>query len=185
MKEKEIKISIILLIVLAVIIGLAFLISNKDATKPDIKLKGVEIKNKNILLISDKEKKVMIKGLINYLNREKYYECKQIVFYNNTYDKQSNKKYFYALIKGADNSLVEITNMGNYKFEYSYITNQANVDEKSEVTGVTYLQIVNPKEYEKQKKAEEDQKELDKSSSESNSEDTRGFVADPNDVVSE
>ena len=179
MKKKDTKIAVILLIVLAVIVGLVFWVSYKDNEKEDIKLKKVVVKNKNILAISNKEKKAMINGLIDYLNKEKYYECSKIIFYNNTYDKSSNKKYFYALIIGADKSLVEITNMGSYKFKYSYIANQANENEQSEVTGVTYLQIVNPKKYEKEKKIEKDQEELENY----NSEDVRGFVADPNDVV--
>lgn len=156
MNSRDIKVAIVLLIIFAVIVFLVFYINN-DSKK--IKESKVKFENENILLLSDKDKEIMKEDLVNHLNDEYYYECEKIVFYNNTYDKKSNKKYFYALVVGADKSLIEITNLGNSKFKYSYIGNELTEDAKSKVTGVTYLQIVDPEEYEIGKKLDKEIKE--------------------------
>lgn len=156
MNSRDAKVAVILLIIFAAIIFLVFFLQ-RDNNK--IKESKVKFKNENILLLSDKDKKIMKEDLINHLNEEYYYECEKIVFYNNTYDRKSNKKYFYALVIGKDKSLIEITNLGNSKFKYSYIGNELTEDAKSKVTGVTYLQIVDPEEYEIGKKLDKEMKE--------------------------
>ena len=152
MKFRDARVAVVLLIFFSVIIFLVFFVEN-DRNK--IKEYKVKFENENRLLLSDKNKEIMKEDLINHLNKEYYYKCKKIVFYNNTYDKKNNKKYFYALVIGQDKSLIEITNLGNSKFKYSYIGNEVTEDAKSKVTGVTYLQIVDPKKYQNQKELEE------------------------------
>ena len=178
MNNRNSKAIIVLLLIFAVIMFLVFFIE-RDRDK--IKLPSVKFERENILLLSSKEKEDLKEDLINHLNNEYYYKCKKIVFYNNTYDKSSNKKYFYALVIGADKSLVEITNLGNSKFKFSYIGNEVTDDSKSKVTGVTYLQIVNPKKYEKKKKLNKELDDMEKGTPDG----TEGVKVDPKDGVSE
>ena len=163
MNKKE-TIAAIILLVLFSILGI-FLFSTKKSVKKestDIKQENVKIVNEEILMISDKEKKDCISKLIKYINKQYYYNCSEIDFYNNTFDESSNSKYFYALVIGSDESLIEITNLGNSKFKFEYIGNQITQDNQSSVTGVTYLQIVDPDEYNKEKKLEEMRKDAEK-----------------------
>lgn len=156
MNKAEKRITIIMIVFLIVITSLLLL--TKKETKDDnntIELKNIEIENKDILLLSDNEKEKCIESLIKYLNKQAYYECYKISFYNNTYDTSTNDKYFYALVFGKDKSLIEITNLGSNQFEYSYIGNELTKDANSEVTGVSYLQIVAPDEYNKEKELEQ------------------------------
>lgn len=144
MNKKEIKATIILIIIFVIISIILFRLNDK---KDYINKKNVRIKNEEILILSNKEKEKCIDGLIKYLNDEYYYICNKIEFYNNTFDESTNEKYFYALAIGQDESLIEITNLGNGNFKYQYIGNQLNPNSTSDITGVSYKQIVNPDKY--------------------------------------
>ncbi len=141
--EKKL-IGLLLIIFIIITIILSFKLKNKD----DIKLSQVKITNEAILSLDNNDKKKCIDGLIKYLNKKKYYVCKKIVFYKNTYSNSS--VYLYALVIGNDKSLIEITNLGNSKFNYRYIGNELTPNDKSSKTGVSYNQIVNKEEYEKE-----------------------------------
>lgn len=151
MKKREIKVVIIFLVF---IVGILLLFLSNHKKNQYIKLPNIKIENKDKLLLSDSDKNNCINGLIEYLNSEYYYVCNKIVFYNNEVDKTKNKKYFYALVVGGDNSLIEITNLGNGNFKYSYVGNEVTENRKSKVTGVTYKQIVDYEQYKKEKELE-------------------------------
>lgn len=152
MNKKEIKATIILVIIFVIIAIILFRLNDK---KDYINKKNVRIKNEEIILLSNNEKDKCIEGLIKYLNDEYYYICNSIEFFNNTFDESTNEKYFYALAIGQDESLIEITNLGNGNFKYEYIGNQLTPDSISSVTGVSYQQIVNPEKYKRQLELEE------------------------------
>lgn len=150
MKKREFKVGIIFLVF---IIGVVLLFLSTNKKNQYIKLSNVNIENKELLLLSDTNKNKCIDDLIEYLNSEYFYECKKIVFYNNQEDK-NNEEYFYALAIGKDQSLIEITNLGNGSFKFRYIGNELTEDAKSKITGVSYKQIVNYDEYKKEKELE-------------------------------
>lgn len=152
MNKKEIKATIILIIIFVIIAIILFRLNDNEDY---INKKNVRIKNEDILLLSNSEKEKCIDGLIKYLNDEYYYICNSVEFYNNTFDESTNEKYFYALAIGQDESLIEITNLGNGNFKYEYIGNQLTPDSISSVTGVSYQQIVNPEKYKRQLELEE------------------------------
>lgn len=151
------KVTAIVLLIFLILISI-FLLQVKRGTNEDqsnIEAKDIQIKNKDDLQLSDDEKEICIDKLIKYLNKKSYYECSEIEFYNNTFDEATNSQYFYALAIGNDQSLIEITNLGNGKFKYEYIGNELTPNDQSTTTGVSYLQIVNPEKYVKQKELEE------------------------------
>ncbi|MBE6157411.1 MAG: hypothetical protein E7160_01300 [Firmicutes bacterium] len=150
--DRKIKISIIMILLIGIIVALAFYFENNHKK---IKLKNVEVVNEDILVIDEEDRKECINGLIKYLNKEHYYKCKKIKFYLNTYSLETSDKYFYALVIGADKSLIEIHNLGNGNFKYKYIGNQMNPNTVSPDTDVTYLQIIDPEKYELQNKLTE------------------------------
>ena len=152
MNKKEIKATIVLILIF-IIIGIILFKLNDNENY--IKEKNVKIENDSILSLSNSEKKKSIDDLIKYLNDKSYYICNKIEFYNNTFDESTNEKYFYALAIGQDESLVEITNLGNGNFKYEYIGNQLTPDSISSVTGVSYQQIVNPEKYKRQLELDE------------------------------
>ena len=154
MKKSEIKILIIVILIFALMFGF-FLLIGKEDSNGDIKLSEIKIEDQEKLLLTKEERKKCINGLINYLNSKHYYICEKIRFYNNKADNANNKKYFYALVIGGDESLIEITNLGNGKFKYTYIGNEVTPDEVSEETGVSYNQIINYEEYKIDKELEE------------------------------
>lgn len=159
-KNKRYNVIVLILIILLLLLLIICYINFKDR---QIYSDQVKIRNQNILLISEEYQKQCIKDLINYLNDEYFYECNTITFYNNTFDTENNKKYFYALAVGRDQSLIEIKNLGNGNFEYSYIGNELTPDATSQETGVSYLQIIDPEEYEKQEKLKEIRESADTS----------------------
>ena len=151
MRKRDLKVGIIFLVF---VVGILLLFLSNHNKNQYIKKANIDIENMDKLLLSNSDKDKCIDGLIEYLNRKYYYVCKQIVFYNNRDNKSQNKKYFYALVVGEDNSLIEITNLGNGNFKYSYIGNEITENRKSKVTGVTYKQIVDYEEYKKEKELE-------------------------------
>ena len=157
MKKREFKVAIISLIILAIII-IVLLITNFN-DKP-IKLEKTAFGNDSILELSDSEKEELKTELIDYLNNQSYYTCDKIDFYINQASDADNTKYFYALVIGGDRSLVEITKLENGKFKFNYVSNQISPDEISAETGVSYRQIVNYKDYQKQKELEEMRKDI-------------------------
>ena len=161
MKKNE-KVALLILLVMLVLISCFLFYVKKNTKIDDVKQSDVKMVNTDIILLSDNEKNKCIQKLIKYLNKKAYYKCSSIEFYNNTFDESSNSKYFYALVIGSDESLIEITNLGNSKFKFEYIGNQITQDNQSSVTGVTYLQIVDPDEYNKEKKLEEMRKDAEK-----------------------
>lgn len=154
MNKKEIKASIVLILIFTIIGVILFKLNNNNKNNY-INKNNVRIINDEVLLLSNSEKKKCIDGLIKHLNDEYYYICNKIEFYNNTFDESTNEKYFYALAIGQDESLIEITNLGNGNFKYQYIGNQLTPNSTSDITGVTYQQIVNPDKYQYELELEE------------------------------
>ena len=153
MNKREKKAFIIVLLLLVFSIGIILFVQNEN-NKSNIKLSDIEVTNEDKLLLSKTERDKCLEDLINYLNAEQFYKCEEIRFYNNQ-DDVNNKTYFYALVIGADESLIEITNLGNGNFKYSYIANELTPEAVSEDTGVSYKQIVNYDEYKKDKELED------------------------------
>lgn len=152
MKKKEVSVLIVLIIVFAIV---GIILFKSQLNEGDIKKNSVKIRNEEILKLSNNERKMCIDGLVKYLNDEYYYVCSAIEFYNNTFDTSTNNTYFYALAIGEDESLIEITNLGNGKFKYSYIGNELTPDSVSEDTGVSYTQIIYPDKYQREKDLEQ------------------------------
>lgn len=156
MKKSDIKLAIFLITVFIIVCTILFFVQ-KD--KYDIKLKKIKIENESILTISEDEIKKMEQGLVDYMNDEGFVICNKIKFYNNNFS--SDSRYIYALVIGNDKSLIEITNKDNGNFGYYYVGNNVNKEAKSPKTGVSYLQIIEPKEYEKNKNLENLRKEME------------------------
>lgn len=144
------------------ILGILFIIFLviKDKQRKIYKF-DVKIKNEEIIDLTKKERKECIKQLIKYLNSEKYYICNSIVFYENTFDNKNNAKYFYVLVKGNDKSLIEITKEDSDEYNFEYIGNELTPHSVSSKTGVSYLQIVNPKKYKKEQEEEKNKMKID------------------------
>lgn len=153
MNKKVIKVLIGLIILSTIAFFIIFMSQSKNNNY--INKKNVKIRYDEILNLSKSDKDRCIEGLIEYLNNEYFYICDSIEFYNNTFDESSNKTYFYALAIGEDESLIEITNLGNGKFKYSYIGNELIPDSVSEDTGVSYTQIIYPDKYQREKDLEQ------------------------------
>ena len=154
MKKNE-KVALLILLVMLVLISCFLFYVKKNTKIDDVKQSDVKMVNTDIILLSDNEKNKCIQKLIKYLNKKAYYKCSSIEFYNNTFDEKNNSKYFYALIVGNDRSLIEITNLGDGDFKYEYIGNQLTTNNKSSVTGVSYLQIVDPDGYENEQELDD------------------------------
>lgn len=160
-KEQTIKL-IFRIIMIFAIIGVIFIVLLVIKEKQrKIYRYDVKIKNEEVLDLTKSDKKKCIKELIAYLNSEYYYVCESITFYINTFDKSNDLKYFYALVKGNDKSLIEIKNNGNGNFDFTYIGNEITPNNISEETGVSYLQITNPKKYINEKKEKEERLKID------------------------
>lgn len=155
-KNKKYNIIILSIILFLIFLFLIFYINFKGRK---IYLSEVNVEKSNVLLISKSRQKNCVKGLIDFLNQHNFYVCEKIVFYNNTFDKKNNKKYFYALVVGNDKSLIEIENLSDDGFEYTYLGNELTPNAISDKTGVSYLQIINPTEYKKQEELKKIQEE--------------------------
>ncbi len=153
MNKKVIKVLIVLIILSVIAFFIIFMSQSKNNNY--ITKKNVRLRNDDILNLSKSDKDKCVDGLIEYLNDKYFYICDRVEFYNNTFDEASNDKYFYALAIGADESLIEITNLGNGNFKYSYIGNELTPDSTSADTGVSYTQIIYPENYQREKDLEE------------------------------
>ncbi|MBR3049705.1 MAG: hypothetical protein IKG58_04035 [Bacilli bacterium] len=174
MKKKNVKVVLLLLVILGAIIATIYLINkDEDPYFTEVRVSDVDFRNTKILDLNKNELSAFYEDIINYLNKEKYNYYKVITFKKVIED---DNKYIYFSLNNEFETLIECKyDPSNNKFYWSGDT--LDTSQTTHYTKKTYLEIMNPKKYKKEKELDE----MEKAKPDDNDQATM----DPKDGVSE
>lgn len=115
---------------------------------------NIKIKDKSQYLseFNEEDQKALKDTIRKYLAEKKFGEYSTVKFIKKV--EVNSNKYYYFSIDDETKILFELS-YNNNKIIINYMGNSVSDDTKSENTGYTYLQIMNPKKYKKEQELNE------------------------------
>lgn len=146
MNKKRYIVAMLLLLFIAVLAILLYYIDSKK-----LKLEFVDEKKYIEFITTDEEFNSLNKKIEEKISSENI-ECTKVKFINSFV--QDDKIFFYFIVDDDYETLFEGL-YKNKKYIFTYLGSNINTTAISKYSGYTYLQIIDPEEYEKQNELDE------------------------------
>lgn len=150
--NNKLKSLLAVLFILGVIVA-AFIISNmnNDPYFKKVSINDISFENSKVLKMDKKRKEKLYSNIIDYLNSKKYNNYRTITFKEVD---TVGEIYIYFYLDNEFRTLIECV-YNEDVLNCKWMGDNLSDDTKSKVTNKTYLQIMNPKKYEKNKELNE------------------------------